>query len=86
MSDYTYDHFTEQKDQIIKKFRKTYRIALEWDKVVNSEDKLAKYILPEDLDEDLPQCLFKYRNIWMNKLKKREEAVNKQGKSPHYET
>ena len=83
MSNYEYGQYAERKEEIKVRFRKTYCIALEWDKVVNSEDKLAKYILPEDLDEDLPQCLLKYRNIWMNKLKKREEAVNKQGKSPH---
>ena len=65
-----------EKDDLIAKFNSTYRTAKQWDKVINSGEK-AKPMDIEEFLEDLPDCVCRYRTIWLDKVKDRERKKAK---------
>ena len=55
-------HEEHDNARILHNFKKAYHAALEWNKVVNLQDKKVKYISTGDMDEELPDCVVHFYN------------------------
>ena len=62
-------YINHNDSRILFNFKRAYNIARQWDSVVTSPNKKARYISPDEMEEDLPDCLDRFYNLWIRKLK-----------------
>ena len=61
----------EEKEKLMEHFRTTYHAVCEWDKCVHFLNGRPYPIDAEEVSEDVPKCLHRYRELWMQKLQER---------------
>ena len=69
-------NFEEEKENLKEQFKQAYHSVREWDKVVKFQEGNPRPIDSEDVNEDLPACVLRFRNMWLNKLKTRFNNAN----------
>ena len=62
-------YINHNDSRILFNFKRAYNIARQWDSVVTSPNKKARYISPDEMEEDLPDCLGRFYDLWIRKLK-----------------
>ena len=69
-------NFEEEKETLKKQFKEAYHSIREWDKVQKFQQGVARPVDAEDIHEDLPECLLRFQNMWLEKLRIRFNNAN----------
>ena len=69
-------NFSAEVDEIKTVFKQTYHTVHEWEKVVRYHNGHAQVIKDDIMNDDLPQCVLRFRDQWLARLKTYYNTAN----------